>query len=124
MDRKTLLAAYPLVGVGRCVALLDHADYNYIRQWKWELRKAANGRLYAQFLYKGEQGRQVFYMHHAVCTRAYGPRPNTDWACVATNGDTLDCRRENLSWRLKMELKDEALEAGRRLGAKYGYRGG
>jgi hypothetical protein len=124
MDRKAILAAYPLIGVGRCVALLDKEDYDYIRKWDWKLKSSANGRLYGQFVYKGEQGRQVFYMHHAVCTRAYGQRPNFDWACVAANGDTLDCRRANLSWQLKTDIKDAALAMGRRLGGLHGYRGG
>ena len=113
MDRKSLRDAYGIIGVSRTFALVDKIDYDYLRQWDWKLRKAHNGRLWAEFLYKGENGRQVFYMHHAVCTRAHGPRPSTDWACVAANGDTLDCRRENLSWRHKGELKEAALALGR-----------
>jgi hypothetical protein len=113
MDRKTLRDTYGIIGVGRTFALVDRDDYEYLRKWDWKLRRSYNGRLWAEFLYKSEKGRRVFYMHHAVCTRALGVRPGIEWACVAANGDTLDCRRENLSWRLKSEIKAEALEAGR-----------
>lgn len=113
MTREELLSARCVISVGRTFAIVDPEDYDVIRSRTWELKKRANGTLFAQTRIKNEQGLQVWYLHHAVCTRAYGHRASADQCCQAVNGDSLDCRRANLRWRDKMGMKLEAMRSGK-----------
>lgn len=113
MDRKTVLETLCLIPVGRTIALCDKEDFEFLRKWEWKLKRRGSGTLFAYLHYKGEAGFQTYYMHHVVLGRAGLRRPSADYACAALNGDSLDCRRENLMWRPKLELKLEAMAAGR-----------
>lgn len=113
MDRKSVLEKHCLIPVGRCVALVDREDFDALRVWKWRFKARRTGGGFGFLNYKGASGYQVHYLHHTVCHRAHGPRPSKAYACVAANGDYLDCRRQNLSWRLKEEVKQSAIAAGR-----------
>jgi len=113
MTRAELLEARIIISVGRSFAVVDPIDYEKMRQQEWKLAKRSNDKLYAYFDYKNEVGFQRWYLHHAICTRAHGPRPSPLYACEAINGDSLDCRRENLRWTLKLALKLAAMRAGK-----------
>lgn len=112
MTRDEILKSQRILAIGRTFALVDPEDFETLRKRDWQLKRRGNGTLFALTRIKYEHGLQTWYLHHAVCTRAHGPRPGPDWACEAINGDSLDCRRENLRWRRKLALKLEAMRKG------------
>lgn len=87
------------------VALLDEVDWEWARQWKWSFvtsKKRKNGteKYYAGRTQRASNGAyHHVYLHKEVVQRACGEPPTT----VHTigdhrNGNSLDCRRENLRW--------------------------
>lgn len=85
-------------------ALISDEDVEWAAQWKWSYKWAAGakcnkiGKLYAR---RGITMPEVktFWLHREVCWRAYGPPPSKKHTMADhLNGDSLDCRRENLRW--------------------------
>lgn len=100
MNRKELLSAYGIVPVGkRTVAMVDAVDAPIVFKFEWRLKSSK----FRPTAYTRDANGRVFYLHHCVCAEANGPRPSPDHVCEALNGDSLDCRRENLRWALRDE---------------------
>lgn len=98
-------------------ALVDEEDLAWSRQWKWNHTTGSGGRIadiayltgakkrgvntdkvYAKRSTRA-QGRAVsLYLHREICLRAYGQPPSDRHVADHLNGDSLDCRRENLRW--------------------------
>lgn len=74
-------------------AIVDRSDYGIIRHYKWSL-KNSGGNKYAQAYVNGK----VRLMHRMIAEdiagRVLAENENVDWK----NGNTLDNRRENLSF--------------------------
>lgn len=113
MTRDELVKAQRIIPIGRTFAVVDPEDYEAIRCRDWTLKRTRAGKLIALTRIKNESGLQTWYLHHAICTRAFGPRLTRDQCCQALNGDYLDCRRANVRWRDKMAVKLEAMRAGK-----------
>lgn len=110
MNRQELLRAYGLIPVGKhTVAIVDAVDAKDALRFEWRLKKSK----FRPVAFHRNVNGKVYYMHHAVCTEAHGPRPSPEHVCEALNGDTLDCRRENLQWVLKA---DTGYRRAKRLG--------
>lgn len=100
MTRKELLRAYGIIPVGkRTVAIVDAIDAPQALRFEWRLK----AHKFRPTAYTRDSNGKVFYLHYSVCTEQNGPRPSPDHVCEAINGDSLDCRRENLRWSLKSE---------------------
>lgn len=101
MNRKELLAAYGILPVGRkTIALIDIVDLPAATRSEWKLK--ANKYRPIAWATDTRTGK-IYYLHHSVCARAHGPRPSLEHVCEAINGDSLDCRSDNLRWVLKTE---------------------
>lgn len=91
-------------------ALVDEIDLEWARVWKWghthgsgqkivdetgHVFQRSHGKVYA----KRSHGRNgTMYLHVEITKRALGPRPFAGAISDHLNGDSLDCRRENLRW--------------------------
>ena len=89
------------------VALVDYEDYAWARQhtWGYCLSKQGDGRsekFYAKTRIKtgpGCRDREWVYLHKAILQRAKGPPKHPAYSIADhRNGESLDCRRENLRW--------------------------
>lgn len=103
-------------------ALIDEIDVEWARQWKWchtygsggkikdkarltgAIRRGANpDKVYA----RRSTNSATLWLHREICIRAYGPPPGPKFISDHLNGDSLDCRRENLRWAtLSMNAKN------------------
>jgi hypothetical protein len=88
-------------------ALVDEEDYLFFGRWMW-LPRERKKKIYlarSSGVYNG--GRQYVasvYLHVEILTRAEGPPPTRDRViCDHLNGDSLDCRRQNLRWVTKRQ---------------------
>jgi len=93
------------------VVLLDWQDYQWAIRWRWQWVASKQGRNRKHKVYgrrnvdagtqrAGFQRRQEWlWLHKEICLRAHGPAPSL-FHTIADhrNGQTLDCRRENLRW--------------------------
>lgn len=87
------------------VALVDPVDWEWARRYRWGFR-VSNPRLsghekvYAVRTVWQPQGPCfTSYLHKEVVLRALGPAPTPAHTIGDhRNGDSLDCRRDNLSW--------------------------
>jgi hypothetical protein len=90
-------------------ALVDEEDYFFFSRWMW-LPRERNRKIYlarASGVYGVNGGRQYvvsIYLHVEILTRAEGPPPTRDRIiCDHINGNSLDCRRQNLRWLTKRQ---------------------
>jgi hypothetical protein len=113
MNRRELMQAYGLIPCGKFIALVDIEDYAYVRAYEWKPHRRGNGNVIGYLRYKNADGLKTYYLHHTICGREHGPRPSADYACELINGDGLDCRRANLKWTLKSELKARYIAQGK-----------
>lgn len=94
--RKEILANYAFIaiGAGDLLAMIDRRDATWARKIKFGVHwrtvdKAPSAR---------EQKGKRQYLRVMVAERYFGPRPSPAHVCRHLNGDTLDCRSENLAW--------------------------
>lgn len=96
-----------------CV-VLDEEDYLWARQWKWGHTIGSGGKIAYKCKITGATKRGVntdkvyakrsvgragtVFLHREITKRAYGPPPSGAHISDHKNGDSLDCRRENLRW--------------------------
>lgn len=85
------------------VALLDPVDHEWALQWKWgfrtsRMRKNGREKFYAARTVWAQPCFTV-YLHKEVVRRSHG-NPPTPAHTIGDhrNGNSLDCRRENLRW--------------------------
>lgn len=87
------------------VVLLSPIDWEWARRWKWtfvtsKLRKNGTEKFYAcrTMIYPDRTYRRL-YLHKEVVRRAHGAPPTFMYTIGDhRNGNSLDCRRENLRW--------------------------
>lgn len=89
-------------------AILDDIDHQWARQWTWghtwgSGKPSKRTILTKQLVYARRSTRirgvaVSIFLHREICIRAYGPPPSDRHLADHRNGDTLDCRRENLRW--------------------------
>lgn len=101
------------------VTLVDDCDYEFLSQWKWQVRRARNGKLYAQrgrtkAEMEAEGMPHTVEMHRVIMNTPDGML--TDHI----NGDGLDNRRSNL--RL-CTTSENTCNSGRRFDNKSGFKG-
>lgn len=88
--------------------IVDEIDYAWALQWRWrptfsKQRKPGHKlKVYATRSARigGRGGRNVtIYLHKQILTRSLGLSPSP-WHIIGDhiNGDSLDCRRNNLRW--------------------------
>lgn len=86
-------------------ALVSEEDYEWACQWKWSITPNSTGRkFYATRVTEtrktGHSRRQCkIYLHKAVLVRT-GLKPRSKKHTIGDhrNGNSLDCRRDNLRW--------------------------
>jgi hypothetical protein len=91
-------------------ALVDEIDYQFLIRHRWNPKTDKTGKTYLRravstYYEDGSRsGSATVYLHIEVLLRAKGPPP-TKTRCIGDhiNGDSLDCRRENLRWATKRE---------------------
>lgn len=84
-------------------ALISPEDVRWAAQWRWGYKwpagiKASIGRVYACRQIRISGKKVTLWLHREVCWRANGKPPSERHMADHWNGDTLDCRRENLRW--------------------------
>lgn len=72
------------------VAIVDAADFDWLNQWKWHAMKCGRHIYARRTHWTGTHSRHVVYMHRLILDVEPGMVGDH------INGDTLDCRRENL----------------------------
>lgn len=107
-------------------ALISPEDVEWARQWKWCHTQGSGGRLTDLARLRGLNKRGVnteklyakratrvngvacsVYLHREIALRAHGEPPSPLHVADHLNGDSLDCRRENLRWAtLSMNAKN------------------
>ena len=96
-------------------AKIDHADFEWLSQWKWSALEAGPGKFYAVRTETNHDGKRVFvYMHRAILGltgREF---------CDHVNGDGLDNRRHNLR---RATPQQNRMNTGRAPHNKSGYKG-
>jgi hypothetical protein len=89
-------------------ALVDEDDYLFFSRWLW-LPRERRKKVYlarSSGVYNGSGRLYVvsIYLHVEILTRAKGPPPTrTRNICDHINGNSLDCRRQNLRWVTKRQ---------------------
>lgn len=94
-------------------ALISPEDIERARQWKWCHTYGSGGRIADKATLTGAIRRganpdkiyarrttrdKTLWLHREVCFRRWGPPPGPAYVADHLNGDSLDCRRENLEW--------------------------
>lgn len=98
-------------------ALISPEDVGWARQWLWchtygsggkirdkgrltgAIKRGANpDKIYARRSTRIAGQSVTYFLHREITIRAYGPPPGPAYVSDHLNGDSLDCRRENLRW--------------------------
>lgn len=103
-------------------ALISPEDVEWALQWKWCHTYGSGGRMADKAFFTGAAKRGMntdkiyarrttpagtLWLHREVCRRAHGAPPGPAFVADHLNGDSLDCRRENLRWAtLSMNAKN------------------
>lgn len=87
-----------------CHVALDRIDYLAARQWLWchtfgsgvrtAFGQKSPDKIYARRTLRGG----TIWLHRFVTERAYGPPPSPYHVSDHLDGNSLNCRRENLRW--------------------------
>lgn len=81
---------------------IDLDDYEWAKQWRWNVVFNSSGRLAyisRSTRLHGAKGKQTrLYLHKEILKRAVGPGKRTHPIADHINGDSLDNRRHNLRW--------------------------
>lgn len=81
-----------------CTALVEARDHVAIK-YRWIGHRRRDKWAARRF-----DGQRWVTLHRWIAERAYGAPP-PDHVCQAINGDYLDCRRSNLRWAPKIEVR-------------------
>lgn len=81
---------------------LDIDDFRYHGKWKWCQFKSKSGAIYARravSIYENKYRVKniTLYLHREILL-LLEPQPDIYHVCSHINGNTLDCRRQNLAW--------------------------
>lgn len=84
-------------------ALISPQDILWASKWKWGYKwaagvKAAKDNIYACRQMRLSGKKLNLWLHREICWRAHGAPPSERHMADHLNGDSLDCRRENLRW--------------------------
>lgn len=96
--------AYYIMGDdhGDIMARVDREDYWYFCQWRWAVKYDKHGKkpyLYRKIFTKNTaSNRTSLFLHVAVQVRTGIPQPLHHSMVDHEDGDSLNCRRYNLSW--------------------------
>lgn len=88
--------------------IVDLIDYNWMSEWMWYKKKSQRTAGHRVKWYAYRTGRQCgvrvsLYLHVLITARAWGPRPSTRHVSDHRNGQSLDCRRDNLHWATRKQ---------------------
>jgi hypothetical protein len=86
-------------------ALVDDADHAFLADFKWCCRGERGKEGYAVRHAKVDGKDRLLYLHRHLM------QPPADHEVIFRNGDTLDCRRENLRVVTKQEARQHHLRA-------------
>lgn len=81
-------------------AIVDEVDYAWLVQWKWATKPSREGKkIYLYRTVTQRPTKHSLFMHVAIMERT-GKKPPSEHHVVVDhrNGNSLDCRRENLRW--------------------------
>jgi hypothetical protein len=94
-------------GLADVEALVDEEDYLFFTRWFWLPRERKKKLYLARSSGVYNCGRLYVvsvYLHIEILTRAEGPPPTRNRViCDHLNGNSLDCRRQNLRWVTKRQ---------------------
>lgn len=88
-------------------AVVSEEDYPWAIQWRWNAKRSPCGKLYLRrAVGENADGQRLrtftAYLHVEVMKRQ-APQPTLKHVADHWNGDSLDCRRDNLRWATKRE---------------------
>lgn len=91
-------------------ARVSGIDYDWAMQWLWCHTYGSGERIHAAKYQRGFDkiyarravgtpwGNRTLWLHRLICHRVQGPPPSHEHVADHLNGDSLDCRRQNLKW--------------------------
>ena len=95
---------------GETFAIVDEEDYFFLSRHLWNPKRSPCGKLYLRRAIStyhpegGRRGSETVYLHNEVIVRKGDVPPSERHTIVDHwDGNSLNCRRENLRWATKLE---------------------
>jgi hypothetical protein len=83
-------------------ALVSPEDYAFSTQWRWKWNWDRTKQKRYAIRCVRQRGRNVtIYLHKEICSRKGAPPSEQHHIGDHLNGESLDCRRDNLDWATK-----------------------